>query len=70
MRGLDLILKSVNCEKYKSKFLDYRLNEYTILQLTENDLKFFDIKDKDLSMILDAIGVLKKTLHLNEIKLS
>ncbi|VVC35922.1 Sterile alpha motif/pointed domain,Sterile alpha motif domain [Cinara cedri] len=70
IQGLDLILKSVNCEQYKSKFEDNEINEQAMLLLTESDLKYLEIKDKDCTSILNAINILRKTINSTEIKLS
>lgn len=70
IQGLDLILKSINCEEYKSKFDDYGIDEYSMLLLTESDLKYFGIEDKDCSLIYNAINVLKSPSNSSETKLS
>lgn len=70
IQGLDLILKSINCEKYKSTFDDHDIDEHTMLHLTESDLKYMNINDEDIVTILASVNVLNKTLNLSEIKLS
>lgn len=70
MQGMDLILKSINCEKYKSMFEKHGINEHTMLQLTTSDLKYLNVEDKDIQAILGAVNVLNKTLNLSETQLS
>jgi len=67
---LELILKSINCEKYKSKFEKCGIDEHTIIQLTADDLRNLDVDNKDIYTILNAINILNKTLDYSEIKLS
>lgn len=41
MQGLGLILKSINCEKYKSKLENRGLiTKHTLIQLTADDLRY------------------------------
>jgi len=70
IQGLELILKSINCEKYKSKFENHGIDEYTFVQLSADDLRNLDIDSKDIKPILNAINVLNKTLKHNEVRLS
>lgn len=70
MQGLDLILKSINCEKYNSTFKEHGIDEYTMLHLTANDLKYMNISEIDIVTIMNAVNVLNKTLNLSEIRLS
>jgi len=70
IQGLDLILKSINCDKYKSKFENYGINEETLLHLTADDLIQMDIEKTDIQIILSAVNILNRTLNLSKIKLS
>ncbi|CAH1724563.1 uncharacterized protein LOC114130028 [Aphis gossypii] len=70
VQGLELILKSINCEKYKSKFEKHGINEHTFIQLIADDLRLLDVDNKDINTILTAINVLSKTLNHSEIRLS
>ncbi|XP_025193972.1 uncharacterized protein LOC112593681, partial [Melanaphis sacchari] len=70
IQGLELILNSINCEKYKSKFENYGINEYTFAQLTVDDLKDLNVDNEDINTILTAINVLNKTLNRGEVRLS
>lgn len=70
IRGLDFILKSINCVKYKSKFEEYGINEHTMLHLTANDLRLMDVDNNDIHSILTAVNILNKTLDLSEVRLS
>ncbi|KAL4103563.1 hypothetical protein QTP88_018924 [Uroleucon formosanum] len=70
IQGLELILKSINCKKYKSKFENHGINEHIVIQLKENDLRNLDVDKKDINTILNAINVLNKTLDHSKIKLS
>ncbi|XP_050520270.1 uncharacterized protein LOC126893803 [Daktulosphaira vitifoliae] len=70
LQGLDLILKSINCENYKSKFVEYGIDEYTMLYLTASDLRQLDVSECDIPVILSAISVLSKTSNYSKVKLS
>lgn len=70
IRGLDLILKSINCVKYKSKFEEYGINEQTMLYLTANDLRLMNVDNSDIHVILNAVNILNKTLDFKEVRLS
>lgn len=70
MQGLDLILNSINCEKYKQKLDEYGINQDTMLDLTANDLRVIDIDNKDIPTMLATINVLNKTRSSTEVKLS
>uniref|UniRef100_A0A2S2PWY8 SAM domain-containing protein n=1 Tax=Sipha flava TaxID=143950 RepID=A0A2S2PWY8_9HEMI len=70
IQGMDLILKSINCEKYKFVFEKHGINEHTMLHLTASDLKYLNVEDKDIQAILTAVDVLNKTLNLSETQLS
>ncbi|XP_015376133.1 PREDICTED: uncharacterized protein LOC107170512 [Diuraphis noxia] len=70
VQGLELILKSINCEKYISKFENHGINEHTLIQLSADDLKSLDVDNKDIKTILNAINVLNKTLKHSETRLS
>uniref|UniRef100_A0A2S2NTT3 SAM domain-containing protein n=1 Tax=Schizaphis graminum TaxID=13262 RepID=A0A2S2NTT3_SCHGA len=70
VQGLELILKSINCEKYKSKFENRGINEHTFILLTADDLRYLDVDNKDIYTILTAINVLNKTLNNSEVRLS
>jgi len=70
IQGLELILKSINCEKYKSKFENHGINEHTLIQLSADDLRYLDVDNKDIKTILNAINILNKTLKYNETRLS
>lgn len=70
MHGLELILKSINCEKYKSKFEEYGINEYIMVHLNATDLRYLDVDEKDIPTILTVVNVLNKTLNFQKVRLS
>jgi len=70
IQGLELILKSINCEKYISKFENHGINEHTLILLSADDLRSLDVDNKDIYTILSAINILNKTLKHSEIRLS
>lgn len=70
MQGIDLILTSIDCTKYKPTFEKYGINEHTMLNLTANDLRYMDIEDNDISAIMTALNILNKTINLSEMQLS
>ncbi|CAI6345162.1 unnamed protein product [Macrosiphum euphorbiae] len=70
IQGLELILKSINCEKYVSKFEKHGINEHTLILLSADDLRTLDVDNKDIYTILSAINILNKTLKNCEIRLS
>lgn len=41
-----------------------------MLHLTADDLQTINIDTKDMSLILDSVNVLNKTLNLSEVQLS
>lgn len=63
-------MKSINCEHYKSKFVEYGIDEYIMLHLTASDLRQLDVSDRDIPEILSAISVLSKTSNYTKVKLS
>ncbi|XP_060867541.1 uncharacterized protein LOC132942874 isoform X2 [Metopolophium dirhodum] len=70
LQGLELILKSINCEQYISKFENHGINERTLILLTADDLRSLDVDNKDIYTILSAINILNKSLKHSEIRLS
>jgi len=70
IQGLELILKSINCEKYKSQFENHGINEQTLILLSEDDLRRLGVDNSDIYTILNAINILNKTLKHSEIRLS
>lgn len=70
IQGLDLVLKSINCDKYVPKFKHYGINEYTILHLTASDLRVMDVDENDITSIMNALNVLNKTSDLINLQLS
>lgn len=68
IRGLDLILTSINCQQYKSLFESYGINEYTIVNMTDSDLKHMNVNEKDIATIMNAINVLNKSLSYHEVR--
>ncbi|XP_022170442.1 uncharacterized protein LOC111033820 [Myzus persicae] len=70
IQGLELILKSINCEKYKSKFETHGINEHTLILMSADDLRSLDVDNNDIYTILNAINILNKTLNHSEIRLS
>lgn len=59
---MDLILKSINCEKYKEKFDEHSINENTFLYLTANDLRTMDLDNNDIPKVLEVINILNKMI--------
>ncbi|XP_050437497.1 uncharacterized protein LOC126843759 [Adelges cooleyi] len=70
LRGLDFVLKSIECEKYKSKLIEYGIDEHIMVYLTASDLRQLDVSDTDIPLMLEAINVLNKTSTFNKLKLS
>jgi len=70
IRGLDLILKSINCENYKPVFDKHGINEHSLVNLTASDLRLMNVDNKDITSIMTAVNVLKKTVPCPEVRLS
>lgn len=67
---MDLILKSIDCEKYKSILEKHGINEHMMIYLTASDLEQINVDNKDIQTILTAVKTLDKTLNFSETQLS
>lgn len=70
IQGLDFILKSINCEKYTSTFVENGINEYMLLDLTANDLRIMGVDQNDVTIIMTAVNVLKQSQDIVDPRLS